>query len=144
MQAYKGRNQVLFDDSQSFLQNLGLGYFQQMFNFSLCYHETAVNLKWTFIFSISFSFSLGSTVTFFLFWSSSSLLRALGQTLWDTYTLAQKNCVFFHLLVSWIDTVGVYALSLLREYIFEWERRLFTDTPSTTSHTQHLLCLYKA
>ena len=56
-----------------------LSYFQQIFNFSLCYHKTAVNLKLTFIFRISFSFSLGSTVTFFLFWSSSALLRALGQ-----------------------------------------------------------------
>lgn len=28
---------------------------------------------------MSFSFSLGSTVTFFLLWSSSALLRALGQ-----------------------------------------------------------------
>ena len=79
MQAHKGRNQALFDYSQSFLQHLALGYFQQVFNFSLCYHKTAVNLKLTFIFSISFSFSPGSTVTFFLLWSLSAMLRALGQ-----------------------------------------------------------------
>ena len=103
MQAYKGRNQALFDYSQSFLQHLALGYFQQLFNFSLCYHKTAINLKLTFIFSISFSFSPGSTVTFFLLWSSSAMLRALGQDIMRyLYISMEEFCLLsFASVMDW-------------------------------------------